>query len=180
MVANIAGAPEKGYSLSGYTITPPVVRLRGPRTVVENTTSVLTEEINLDGVTGDYKTRVGLLHSSPLIAFVGPSRVEFSGVITKVVATREITDVPITLVNADARYDWEVRPPLGRLVLKGAEVDLEGPEVQPPRLVLDVRGVAATGRQTRVATVPDAPEGVTVVDYEPKEVTVIREPKVRP
>jgi hypothetical protein len=180
VVANIVGAPEKGYALTQYTVTPPIARLRGPRTVVENTTSVLTEEINLDGVTGDYKTRVGLLRSSPLTSFVGTSRVEFSGVITKVVVTRDFADVPITLINADARFSWEVRPPLGHLVLRGAEVDFDGPEVQPPRLVLDVRGVAVSGRQTRVATVAEAPEGVTVIDYEPKEVTVVREAKVRP
>lgn len=178
VVANIAGAPEKGYALSQYTITPPVVRLRGPRTVVENTTSVLTEEISLDGITGDYKTRIGLLHSSPLISFVGPSRVEFYGLISKVVVTREIVDIPVALVNADSRYDWEVRPPFGRLVLKGAEVDIEGPEVPKPRLVVDLR--ETTARQARLAPRPEVPEGVTVVEYEPREVIVVREAKGRP
>ena len=178
VVANIGGAPEKGYSLSQYTITPPVVRLRGPRTVVENTTSVLTEEINLDGITGDYKTRIGLLHSSPLISFVGPSRVEFYGIITKVVISREFLDLPITLLNEDVRYDWEVRPRFGRLVLKGPEADLEGSDATQPRLVLDLKGAGA--RPGRMAVVPEVPEGVTVVDYEPREVTVVREPKVRP
>ncbi len=178
VVANIAGSPERGYALSQYTITPPVVRLRGPRTVVENTTSVMTEEISLDGITGDYKTRIGLLHSSPLISFVGPSRVEFYGLISKVVVTREIVDIPVTLVNADPRYDWEVRPPFGRLVLKGPAVDIEGPDVAPPRLVVDL--AATTARQARLAPRPDVPEGVTVIDYEPREVTVVRETQGKP
>ncbi len=178
VVANVAGTPEKGYALSQYTITPPVVRLRGPRTVVENTTSVLTEEINLEGITGDYKTRIGLVHSSPLVSFVGPSRVEFYGLISKVVVTREVVDVPVTLVNGDTRFDWEVRPAYGRLVLRGPEIDLEGPEIAPPRLVVDLRD--AGGRQTRAVPRPEVPEGVTVVEFEPKEVIVVREAKARP
>jgi len=180
VVANIAGTPEAGYALSQYTISPPVVRLRGPRTVVENTTSVLTEEISLDGITGDYKTRIGLLHSSPLISFVGASRVEFHGIITKVIVTRVFEDTPITPLNADERYGWEVRPALGRLVLKGPEVELDGPEVGPPRLLVDLAGGGAAARQARVATVPEVPEGVTVVDYEPREVIVVREARERP
>ena len=178
VVANIAGSPEKGYSLSQYTITPPVVRLRGPRTVVENTTSVMTEEIDLQGITGDYKTRIGLVHSSPLVSFVGPSRVEFYGLISKVVVTRELLDVPLTLVNGDARYEWEVRPAFGRLVLRGPEVDLDGPEAVPPQLIVDLRDVGA--RQTRVVPRPEVPEGVTVVEFEPKEVVAVREAKGRP
>ena len=180
VVANVAGSPEKGYALSQYTVTPPVVRLRGPRTVVENTTSVLTEEISLDGITGDYRTRVGLLASSPLIAFVGSAKVEFYGIIAKVVGTRQVADVPVTLLNADARYDWDVRPAFGRLVLKGAEVDLEGTEARPPRLVVDVRELGAFARQVRAVPRPEVSEGVTVVDYEPREVVVVREARGRP
>lgn len=178
VVANVVGSPEKGYTLSQYTITPPVVRLRGPRTVVENTTSVLTEEISLEGITGDYKTRIGLIHSSPLVSFVGSSRVEFYGLISKVMVTREVVDVPVTIVNADVRYDWEVRPAFGRLVLRGPEVDLEGSEAPPPRLVVDLRDAAP--RQTRFVAAPEVPEGVTVIEFEPKEVTVVREAKARP
>lgn len=179
VVANVAGAPDKGYALSHYTITPPVVRLRGPRTVVESTTSVLTEEISLDGIAGDYKTRIGLLRSSPLVSFVGPSRVEFYGIVTKVVVTREFVDIPITLLNADARYTWEVRPAFGRLVLTGPEVAFEGPEAEPPRLAVDLREAGPVGRQALVATLPEAPEGVTVVDYEPREATVVRAARER-
>jgi YbbR domain-containing protein len=178
VVANIAGSPEKGYSLSQYTITPPVVRLRGPRTVVENTTSVMTEEIDLQGITGDYKTRIGLVHSSPLVSFVGPSRVEFYGLISKVVVTRELVDVPLTLVNADGRYEWEVRPAFGRLVLRGPEVDLDGPEAVAPRLFVDLRDAAA--RQNRVVPRPEVPEGVRVVEFEPREVIAVRETMGRP
>jgi hypothetical protein len=180
VVANIAGSPEKGYALSQYSVTPPLVRLRGPRTVVEGATSVLTEEIHLDGITGDYKTRIGLLPASPLISFVGSSRVEFYGIITKVIATRDYNDVPIEAINADGAYDWEVRPAFGRLVLRGAEVDMEGPDARPLKLAVDVRQIQVSNRQARVVTVPEVPEGVTVLEYEPTEATVVRKPKVRP
>jgi YbbR domain-containing protein len=177
VVANISGTPEKGYSLNQYTITPPIVRMRGPRSVVDATTSVQTEEINLAGITGDYKTRIGLLAPSSLVSFVGTSRVEFYGIISKVIVTREFDDVPIELENADPRYEWEVRPPFGRLVVKGPEVDLD--EGEPPGLVVDLRSVGPTGRQFHLEPIARVPDGVDVVDFEPKEVTVARQAKER-
>lgn len=176
VTARIVDGPEVGYSLSQFSVSPSLVRLRGPRGRVEAMTAVTTEEISLSGITGDYKSRVNLVQQDPLVS-LGFTHVEFYGIISRTVVTRELRDVPIVLVNADPRYTWEFRPQYGGMRVRGAELDLSGPVV-PLRMVVDAARFEA-GEQVRAIPVPDVPPEVTVLEFFPREVVVVSQGRVR-
>jgi hypothetical protein len=173
VTANLVGDPQAGYYLAQYTITPSLVRIRGPRSRIELISSITTAEIDLAGISGDYKTRVNLQIDDPLISLVEVSHVEFYGIIKRTMITREYRDVPIVPVSAPDGTRWTVRPEVGGLRIRGPEIELEDPELAP-RLVIDLSG-QVPGQASRATPRPEVPEGLVVVDFFPREVIVTGE-----
>lgn len=169
--ARVSGEPEKGYFLAEYTVTPSLVRIKGPRSRVDQVDQISTQEVSLIGITGDYKRRVNLVQDDPLLTLVGVSNVEFYGAIRKTVMTRDFRDVPIVLVGADPDYEWEFRPQYGGLRLRGNELDLGG-EVKGLALVVNTESITPGG-QIRAKPQPDVPEGVSILEFYPSEVIIV-------
>jgi hypothetical protein len=169
--ATLSGQPEEGYFLAEYTVTPSLVKIRGPKSLVDQVDQIATQEISLIGVSGDYKTRANLVQDDPLITLLGVSHVEFYGAIRKRIVTRDFRDVPIVLIGGDQDYDWEFRPQYGGLRLRGSQLDIGG-ELEGLRLVIDATEARAGG-QTRLAPEAEIPEGVSVLEFFPSEVIVV-------
>jgi hypothetical protein len=60
IVPDLCGAPPEGYVVSRVVVTPSVVELSGPHTVIDQLTAIRTTPIDVNGLTATIKKKVAL------------------------------------------------------------------------------------------------------------------------
>lgn len=173
----ITGQPATGYRLAGYTINPNRVVVTAPAAVLDGlTTALLLEDIDITNASSNVEASVGI--ETPPNVEPERSSVTVTVLIepincgdepepcggTRFVVAPTFTGRPPGLVPAAGAYSVEI------LVL-GDLPDLSGLQPADFEATVDLAGAAA-GPGTYTPSVT-APPGVTVVDVEDIEVTLI-------
>jgi YbbR domain-containing protein len=73
---NKIGDVAFGYMVKRTTIDPPLVRISGPEGIVEETTFIETETIDIEGEIESFRRFVNLYTPSPMIRIIGASKCE--------------------------------------------------------------------------------------------------------
>ncbi len=170
VIANQKGSPTRGYTLE-YTLEPSVIRLSGPKTLMESINEVYTEEINVSGKAYDFNVTLKVETPDPLISITGNDIVEYYGIIEETIITKLFENVPIKIVNKDPEMIVDNIALEGQIKIQGPELLLEDFEALDISLNLDLRGITVPSVYT-IELLPNVPAGTEIIDYQPKEISV--------
>lgn len=174
IVPNLIGFPPPGYELTDYRLSPTQVAVVGPKSRVEDLSSILTEEIDLARRQEDFSERVRLEKPDELLEFPGGDVVDFRALITETVVQSVFEDVEITIVDLDP--DLVVVSPVrtGTISVQGKELDLEGIPDQRVGIIVDASSVDGPGTY-QLPTRPQIPGGILVLGIDPARVELVVE-----
>ncbi|MCX7028691.1 MAG: CdaR family protein [Spirochaetes bacterium] len=169
---DIKGVPAYGYELAGYELSPRAAVLRGPRSRVQAASTLLTEEVDLTGRTGPFTLRVRIVMPDTLLSLAGDPFVEFKASIKEAVVSRRFEDVEVVVLDAAAGLKPAEELPAGSVQVQGSQLAVEALQTGQVRLVVEGHSIRRTGTWT-LPTRPEVPSSVTVLDWSPKELTVL-------
>ena len=121
--ANLQGELESGYLLNAHTLTPAEVIIDGPSVLVGNIAELETEPIDLGGRAEDFTLPVNILNRDPLMAIRGSGVTEFQGFISRVVAVRNMQNVPVRITGLNESFIGELESRTAALRLEGRNQD---------------------------------------------------------
>jgi YbbR domain-containing protein len=142
------GSLEEGYELISYTVSPSQATVSGPQKLVEGLTELPTTEIELNGRRESFSQTTEILNRNPLIRLEGKGAVEFRGIVQEPPLFRDLSDIPIILVNLDRPFHGELDRETGTLRLEGSRQDLDSYIPPEDLLVLDGSEIHAPGSYT--------------------------------
>ncbi len=173
------GQPARGYSLGEVSVTPSLVTVRGPKSVVDAMTEVQTRPIQIDGLTSGGDERVPLEPTEPHLSVVERQTIEVRfriveelGLLSLGPLRVEIHPAPgIALaVPAGATTD----PGKVKLVLRGAKNLLD--RIDPNEVATYVTWHAEDARSSAPRPARVIVEGVppgVAIEVDPRDVTLI-------
>ena len=164
---NMTGYPAKGYELAQYFVNPSTVQVEGPRSHLENLSTVLTDDIDLTGRTGDFTQKVSLSNQDSFLVFPGGSSVEFLGLIRETVISRSFTDVGMVLLDLDERLVLAEPMGKGSIKIQGPQLVLESLTPEDLFISVDCSGLRGPGTYG-VEARPEVPPGVNVLSWSPE------------
>ena len=171
VVPDIRGAPAYGYELVQTAVTPAAVTIRGARSGVQGVASLPTEEIDLTGRTASFTAKVKLILPSTLVRVAGEASADFKATIQEALATRTFDSVEVAGLDLSPHFLLKAPPGPGSVQVRGAQLLVDGVRPDQVRLLLDFSIVKKAGRYT-LHPRPETPEGVSVLDWSPREVAV--------
>jgi len=169
IIVSLSGNPAKGYSVTEALVAPATIVLRGPGSLINGLTKVLTNPIDVSGAIDSVKKEVAVILEDG-IEIVFPKGVITAEIqIEEKVVTREFTDIPLAGINAS--YLFSITPPV-------IKIDVKGPVNVLDNLVgrddfsihVDLAGLKP-GVYVRRATIA-LPLNTTLVGVEPEIFTV--------
>jgi YbbR domain-containing protein len=171
LAANLRGTVQEGHNLISYTITPAQVMVEGPLSVLENTSELYTDFIDLEGRTGDFSLTVTILNSDPFLLIRGSGMIEFHGLVRKTVPVRNFTGLPITITGLDAAFAAEPELKAGSLRVEGPQNQLDVFVPPPQFLYVDASEITEPGIHT-LPVKADLPENFKLLRQEPEELAL--------
>jgi hypothetical protein len=169
---DIKGVPAHGYELAGYELTPRVAVLRGPKSRVQGAATLLTEEVDLTGRTGPFTLRVRVVLPDSLLSLAGDPFVEFKASIQEAVVSNRFESVEITVLDVAPGLKPTEGLPTGSVQVQGSQLAVEALEAGQVRLVAEGELVRRAGTWT-LEVRPEVPSTVSVLDWTPRELTVM-------
>lgn len=113
----VEGNPAPGFELQDAEVVPDAVRVSGPRSAIEQLTSVSTEVISVTGRRETLTRAVTVVPDDPLVRVEGPATVDLTLTIEEIPVTAQVEEVEVMIVNASRRV--AVNPPTIGVVLRG-------------------------------------------------------------
>ena len=169
---SLRGSPAAGYNVTAVEVDPPSVTLLGPLEILNVTSVVLTDDIDISGATSDVFRTVSLRL---------PASVSVSGDATVSVRVRISAGqgeavfgvAPSTTGLASNLRVASIAPGLVEVRLQGDLPVLQDVVPSQVKLIVDLTGLAAGSHN--LAPRIEAPSGLQVVDASPSTVTVVLE-----
>lgn len=164
----LTGAPPPGYELVQYSVTPQTVEVSGARSLVDSVEELRTEQIDLEGRTGDFTEQVAIVEDNPLLDYSRESTVIFRGIVREAVIIKTFEDVDI--ISIDLSPDLRPAEPLpkGSIRIQGNQRAIESLLPEQLLLVIDCSGIEKPGPVT-VFPQPDVPPEFVVLKFEPQK-----------
>lgn len=172
VTADISGTPAAGYLLEGLSVEPSTVTLRGLPEVLTGIREVLTEPLNIGGISADQTFEVALV--LPDGVTMARSGVEPAATVEVSIAGLPVASRTFLVgVVCQGQGQNACLPGLEQLslTLSGPATlldDLGAGDLTP---IIDVSGLAP-GTYTATPLIPALPEGVEVLQIQPGSMTV--------
>jgi hypothetical protein len=133
--------------------------------------TLLTDEVDLTGRSAPFTLRVRVVVPDVLLVLAGDPFVEFKASIQEAVVSRRFEDVSVVVLDAAVGLKLVEDTPRGSVQVQGSQLAVEAVQPDQVHLVIEGEGVRRAGSWT-LATRPEVPSTVTVLDWSPKEITV--------
>ena len=169
---DLRGSPAYGYELVQSVVTPQTVVIRGARSRVQGVAALPTEEIDLTGRTGSFASKVRLLLPNTLVKVAGDAAADFKATIQEASVTRAFNDVGLVTVDLSTHLAVKGDLPRGAMQVQGTQLLVDGVRPEQVQLLLDCSVVKRAGQYV-LRPRPETVSGVTVLDWSPREVTVV-------
>jgi hypothetical protein len=159
--------------MNSHSLNPTQVIIDGPSGLMGNISELSTEIIDLEGRTGDFTVMVNILNRDPLLVIRGNGITEFHGNISRIIPVRNITDIPIRILNLDDEFTGELDIRAGSVHLEGGNQD-ELDRFNPPFsfLTVDCSAIERPGSYTLNVAASAVPQNLTLY-FEPKTLTIL-------
>lgn len=168
---NLSGRPARGYELTRDRVVPAEVVIEGPERYVEGRSRVSTEEIRIAGRDESFTARVPLEAPNDLLTFPGGETVEFRGTIEETTTSATLGGIDIEIIDLPDEFELARTADTGEAELRGPFFTIES--LEPENMVMTANaGEIDEAGVYELPVLVDAPANVTVVEYEPTEVTV--------
>ena len=167
----ISGQPAYGYESGRVSVSPASIQVQGGRSAVEGLTEIQTEEVALDGATGDFSEEVGFLNLSSLARIDPEARATVSVTVTPSESSKTIRGIEVTYDNVPGNLEISK----DRYTV---DITVEGPQLELDRLRANRCSASA---DCSLATEPGAiavpvfvhvPDGVRLISWSLSTVTV--------
>lgn len=178
VVARLTGTPASGYETRGYTVVPDRVTVDGPESRLSTVKEVVTEEIDLSGLVGDFEKRVTITPGQGGVRIEGPAVVWLKVSIGEARVTRTFPGVRlIPSLSPSADYEAVVDEESVTVVLEGTHAAVDLVQEGNISALLDLdgmnpRAVPYDVRPRVVLTPPGLGEGITVRSISRETVSV--------
>jgi hypothetical protein len=155
-----------GYILLNYTIETDSVELYGPKSLLRNIETVVTDSFNITAQKVDFEQKLDLRDPYPGLIEMSARSVTIEFDIQRL-GERTVYDIPITVTNIPSYLDVEAVPPLFSLRIKGG-VELIA-EIQPTdiRAEIDFGKSYSSSKESYGARII-APENISWIESIPK------------
>ncbi|TFG64762.1 MAG: hypothetical protein E4H36_02085 [Spirochaetales bacterium] len=167
----ISGSPVEGYDLTQFVISPTYVDVEGPKNVLQEISTVRTEDIDLDGKTESFTIRVRLKYDDSVIYFPGGDIVEFSASIRESIILKSYTNLTIELTGLPPNMAVLSPPAKGMVQIQGSQLKLQAIRLSDLRLTADCTKIKTPGIHT-VPVTCEFPEGMTLISYIPEDLRI--------
>jgi YbbR domain-containing protein len=168
---SLAGYPPPGYQLAQYQVTPSIVDIEGPRSVVQKYETLSTENIDISDKQEDFEVRVRIEKPDPMIRIPAGEVVEFRGVIEEAVVLTTFEPVEIVILNLEPGLVPASGVPRGSIRVQGFQAQIDAVAGRDVQLVMDASSVDGPGRYT-LSVRPAIPGGLLVLRYEPQSLEI--------
>jgi YbbR domain-containing protein len=158
----LAGSPAFGYSVTESEVTPGVVDVAGPASVVDQLRAVQTVPVDLRGADTTVTRVTGLEWVGDYVQFE-PDRVSVTVRLEEVIVSREFRKVPVHVLGAPKAA---LTPPTLAVTLRGPQRLLNDFEVPADAATVDARGLTSGSHQVEVTVA--MPKGIEVVTRTPE------------
>lgn len=164
----VEGEPPADFRIVSTAVDPPEVAITGPESVVESVESVVADVVRLDDASRETIRRE--VPVGPLGEYVKttPGAVAIEIVIEEIVVERRFDEAPISVMATGAR-EVQIEPAQASVVVAGPRRLVE-PLESGALLGIDAAGLSVGAHIARL--VANLPEGVTLLELDPEEVTV--------
>lgn len=176
--AAFEGAPARGYRVEAVRVSPKEATIRGARSLVEATSTILTRRISLSGRTARFTERVALAPTDPHVSVEGASEVEVEVVIGEEPAEMRLEKLPVAVRPSEDAPDlpvgrFAVVPAEVTAILRGGRNAVDRVDVTriSARVELRPRDVATRRRRPAPILLDGIPEGVAV-ELHPRQVVI--------
>jgi hypothetical protein len=167
---NVVGFPEKGYELGQIFLNPERLDVEGPRSRISTLNTLITEPVDITGKTEDFFGRIAVEREDDLLNFPGGDIVEFTVKINESIILRTFEDIDIISLDLNPLLEIVSQETRGTVKVQGNLALLEEPG--NIRITLDAGEIQQPGTYV-IPTRVDVPLGVLVLEYEPREVTLV-------
>lgn len=169
------GFPATGYELVQLVMTPSVVEVEGPRSIVEDISLIRTEEVDLSTRREDFTERIRLIRPDPLVQFPGGNIVEIRGIIEESVVLQTFEPVDLVVSGLDPELRLTQSLPTGLIRVQARQIDVQDVSPGDLQLSVDASTIDQPG-QVRLPVRPIVPPGFVVLRYEPTSIQLQVEP----
>ncbi len=142
---SVIGEPEHGYTLEDIIVTPNNVQITGPKSIVENTSKIYTERVDIDGLAQKQSFIVGLYELNKMLTVKDTHSIEVTVVIEPKPMDRLFDDFEITVNGLnDSLYIIDGNP-LISFELSGTMPVLESYEPSKRIASINLRNITEEG-----------------------------------
>lgn len=169
---NFRGNLDSGYEMISYSLEPTQVEIEGPRSILDSTTSLSTDYIELTGRRSNFVTTARILTSNPLMRFQGSGLVEVHGAVEELIMIRNFDHLPIVTTGLNDRFTASLNIREGSVRFEGSQNALADYILWGTVLSLDCSNIERAGTVEIPVTVSVPPQ-FSLVRYEPMSVSVM-------
>ena len=170
----IVGHVAPGYVLKDLRITPDVIAITGPQTVLSQVESLKTTAINISGLTESVQQQIPLDLEQAIVDLIGETSITADIIIAMDTVEKTFTDIPVKVVIDG--YLQKVDPGEVKVTLKIPKLAMK--KDTDYRSLFSVTAVAANpgDGNLKVKVVPKADLGMPLetVKVEPEFVTLVK------
>ncbi|MDQ6672732.1 MAG: CdaR family protein [Chloroflexota bacterium] len=168
----VQGQPAAGYTLQPLEVNPPTTTLAGDATALEGKNFVDTAPIDINGISTTVVRNVALAPSQGTLLLQTGQTVTVTVRVTALAVTQTVR-VPPSVVNLSGAIQLARPPDLVSVTISGPAPVLSSLIANPKdfKVTLDVGG-KGPGSYTVDVKVQQVPAGLTLDDFQPKQVQV--------
>jgi YbbR domain-containing protein len=167
----IRDAPQEGYELISYSMTPTQVQIDGPSNVLQTISELSTDFIELDGRNADFTVVVNILNRDPLVVIRGNGTTEFRGIIREKIVSHTFERIPIVIIGLAPNLDATLDVRNGSVELEGAQLEIQNYTPPAGFLRVDLSQIQEPGTHT-LPVITGAVPDFTLIKHSPETVQV--------
>ncbi len=166
---DIRGRPAEGYQLMGFRSTPERVRVSGPVSYLENIEGVVSEPIDISGVSSSFTQRVLLKAESEKVRFVDKNT---ALIFIEIKQRIEEKLVMVQVIASTGFQGIEFKPTRVEVLLKGPAIQLR--KIDETSLWAGIElSEYSPGEYEIVPEIKDLPRGIEALQIIPRKVNVM-------
>ena len=166
---SFSGTLPHGYELVDFRLSPATVEIDGPASVVEIVDEIKTETIELLDRRDDFFIRAALISPDPLVSFLATTQTDLQVQIAEETLFETFEQLETIVLDLRAGLSIGSALPSGSAQARGQLLALEQITTSQFTLIIDAASITRTGEYLLPVRL-DAPDGLFIVDYEPRSV----------
>jgi YbbR domain-containing protein len=165
---SVEGRPAAGYDVLSVTADPPTVEVVGPESSLRGLDEAMTEPISVADERRPMREVVNVGVADPTVRLRTPTTATVTVQIGPGASKRTLTDVPVTISNADDGLRVRLLTPTVAVGVKGTEEAVRNLSPDAVQVSVDARGLRPGDHTVDVNV--QAPPGLMVESIAPRTV----------